>query len=240
MLNNSVIFEEISTKAKMIYNAPSTTYSYYDIVLGCNIHYEGKQKKMYAVAPNTWRGFHKINKSNDGAGIVFKDYLIQNKDSIITRLKDISTAEQLDVFEDSLCAEIRANLSNIKQSMMQSYNKIRKPVDLYIEHIVAMASELNGYRDQLVKFLFIPLDSQMFQSLYIFDVNELSRYAVTRRCSFSDVDTKPKYDGLQNLLTSKARNISHTCGFEYERIYFDLIWRDRYKRTGNNLFQTNF
>lgn len=238
-VNNSVIFNEIFTKAKIIFKAPSITYSYDNIVLGCDVHYEGKKEKMYAVAPNTWRGFHKINKANEGAGTVFKDYLIQNKDVIIAKLKEISTAEQLDVFEDSLCTGIKVNLRNIKHSMMHSYNKLRKPVDLYIEHIVAMASELDGYRDQLVKLLFIPLDSQMFQSLYIFDINDLSKYSLSRRCSFSDVDTKPKYDGLQSILASKARSISHTCGVEYERIYFDLIWGDRYKQAGENLFQTN-
>ncbi len=46
--------------------------------------------------------------------------------------------------------------------MLRSYNKIRKPLDLYVEQGVAMASELVEVRSRRVPWLRLPLDSPMF------------------------------------------------------------------------------
>ncbi|NMB95719.1 MAG: hypothetical protein GYA02_03780 [Clostridiaceae bacterium] len=135
--------------------------------------------------------------------------------------------------------EIKSNLTNVKSYMLQSYNRIRKPVDLYIEHIASMSTELDGYRGKLVKLLFLPLDSQIFGSEYIFTLNELYRYGLTRESSFSNVKCKSDFDKLQKLLMSKATAIYNSYKIEFDSIYFYLIWNNRYTKNPNNLFQSN-
>lgn len=237
-MQNREIYNIVANKAKAIFQRPAETYSYESIVVGCPVKSElGEAATMYAVAKNTWRGFHRIDKSKDGAGSVFMDYFIKKKQYVIDALKTINTVEELDLFEDQICQEIKEELVNIKQDMKKSYNKIRKPVDLYIEHIVSMAKELEGHRDRLAKLLFLPLDSQILASEYIFDTFELSRCGLKRSSTYGDIESKKVYKYIQELLITKAKEINEK---EFCRIYFDLFWNDRYLKKGTNLFQTNF
>ncbi len=111
--------------------------------------------------------------------------------------------------------------------------------NLYIEHIIAMATELNGYRANLIKLLFLPLDSQMFQSIHLFTDNELYRHGVNRDSTFREVKSKSQYMALQELLSAKADIISKDIRQQFFRIYFDLLWNNRHNREGSNLFLTN-
>ena len=153
---------------------------------------------------------------------------------MINNLKDIRSANELDEFEDEICKAIRKGLTNIDSVAKASYNKIRKPVDLYIEHIVSLSKEMNPYRKNLIEFLFIPLDSQIIGSPYIFTDYEIQRHGLRRNSTFKDITNKSTYQILQDTLISKTFTMPGV-----KRIYFDLLWNDRYKMWGNNLFETN-
>ena len=103
-----------------------------------------------------------------------------------------------------------------------------------------MANELTDVRSQLNKLLFLPLDSQIFSSPYIFSREQLYSLGIKDNATFKDVKTSEAYRILQNIALNKAHNISSAIGKTFDRIHFDLLWNDRYKKEGNNLFETNF
>jgi len=242
-MSEKEMYISIVNKAEAVFLKPNPLYGYESIVNGCTVTnvLNGMQKTMYAVSNNTWRGFHRTADSIYGSKEIFVTYFIQNKQKILSALESIKSAEELDSLEDTICKDIKNNLfGNIKASQLGSYNKIRKPVDLYIEHIVSMCSELSNNRSNSTKLLFLPLDSQIFSSPYIFSRSQLYSYGIRDNASFKDVQNRKTYIALQDILTKKASDISDCIGKEFHRIYFDLLWNDRYKKPGNNLFETNF
>ncbi len=153
-------------KAEEIFIHPSAAYPWENIINGTSVSDKyGNQRKMYAVAQNTFRGFHRIDKSCSGAKEEFLAYFTSKEYSLINKLLKIDSREDLNDLENMICVEIHDLLSNCNPNQLSSYNKIRKPVDLYIEHLVAMSKELDGARDKLIPFLFLPLDSQILRSL---------------------------------------------------------------------------
>ena len=77
-----------------------------------------------------------------GSKEVFVSYFYKNKEYIISELKNINTVDELNEFQDKFTKGLRDMLSKcIKNNMINSYNEVRKLVDLYIEHIVSMAEE---------------------------------------------------------------------------------------------------
>jgi len=237
------IFISIVKKAEDVFLKPNPLYSYENIVNGCIVtsSFSGMCKTMYAVSNNTWRGFHRTFDSIYGSKEIFTGYFIQNKEKILGALESIKSTEELDSLEDSICNDIKTELfGNIRADQLNSYNKIRKPVDLYIEHIVSMCSEFSGNRIKITKFLFLPLDSQIFSSPYIFSRSQLYSYGIKDNATFKDVQIRKTYNALQDILLKKAIDISNCIGKKFNRIYFDLLWNDRYKKPGNNLFETNF
>lgn len=246
-MNNYSVSEKetyvsIAKKADIIFIKPSPLYSYDNIVNGCSVisNVSGVSKTMYAVSNNTWRGFHRTADSAYGSKEIFTSYFIHNKDKLLTTLESVNNREELDSLEDHIYKDIKSILSgNIRADQLGSYNKIRKPVDLYIEHIVCMCSELSRNKNTLTKLLFLPLDSQIFSSPYIFSSSQLYSFGIKANASFKDVQTRKTYIALQDILYKKATDISDYIGKEFTRIYFDLLWNERYKKSGNNLFQTN-
>lgn len=233
----------IVNKAEDVFLKPNPLYTYDNIVNGCTVTsiLSGIRKTMYAVSNNTWRGFHRTADSTYGSKEIFTGYFTQNKQKILSALESIKSTEELDSLEDSICKDIKTGLfGNIRADQLGSYNKIRKPVDLYIEHIVSMCSELSSNRINIAKLLFLPLDSQIFSSPYIFSRSQLYSYGINDNATFKDVQTRKTYNALQDILSKKAIDISNCIGKEFNRIYFDLLWNDRYKKPGKNLFETNF
>jgi hypothetical protein len=248
-MNNIPIYEKemyiaIVKKTEEVFLKPNPPYSYENIVNGCKVTdvLSGTSKTMYAVSNNTWRGFHRTANSIYGSKEIFTGYFTKNKPKILSALISINSTEELNLLEDEICNEIKNNLvGNIKADQLKSYNKIRKPVDLYIEHIVSMCSEIsNANRTRLCRFLFLPLDSQIFRSPYIFKRSQLRNYGINDNATFKDVQNPEIYTALQDVLYKKSVDISNEIGKEFYRIYFDLLWNDRYKKPGKNLFQTNF
>lgn len=71
---------------------------------------------------------------------------------------------------------------------------------------------------------------------YSTNSSQLYSYGIKSNASFKDVQTRKTYSELQDILYKKAAEISDCIGKEFNRIYFDLLWNDRYKKSGNNLF----
>jgi hypothetical protein len=80
----------------------------------------------------------------------------------------------------------------------------------------------------------LPLDSQMFKSDFVFSDNEITKLHLKRNFTFKDIDNQKQYSEIQNFLKEKAEK----CGID-NRIFFDLVWNDRWNSNGNNLFETN-
>ena len=74
----------------------------------------------------------------------------------------------------------------------------------------------------------------MFQTNFVFSDTEIKKLGISRKYTFKDISKEKLYHDIQKFLMDKAS----TLGLE-ARIYFDLIWNDRYKSNGSNLFDTN-
>ena len=114
-----------------------------------------------------------------------------------------------------------------------------QPIDLYVEHLVAMSTELNSERARLVPLLHLPLDSQMFDQTVVFSDAELRQAGVGRGDGYAAVTTTERYDGLQAVTVRRAEEISEATGRAFHPVYFDLIWNHRYAAWGGNLFEVN-
>lgn len=236
------LFNQITEKSEEIFLEPKIAYTYDEIINGCNVlNPLGGYKTMYAVGSNTWRAFYKKETSIIGPKDIFINCFTKNKDNSIKNLKGVNKINELNELEDDLCKDLKEMLKPyIKENMLQSFNKIRKPIDLYIEHIVLMSKELEGYREKLVPMLFLPLDSQILASEHIFTDSQLYKYNLKRSSSFKDITSSRTYNELQMILQNKSLEISKAINKNFNRIYFDLLWNDRYKKPGSNLFETNF
>lgn len=227
-------------RAEEIFINPKVQYSWEEIIVGAFVNSpNGPSRKMAAVERNTFRGFHKIDKCGVGSGEVFRNILLSRKTDILSALKSVKTQEELYKIENELREEIKSKLTNIKPKMLTSYNKVRKPLDLYFEHLVAMAKEIHPFREKLVRMLFLPLDSQMFQQSELFTINDLNNAGVSRNSTYTNITTERDYLSLQNAAKKRADSLSRISGKHFAPIYFDLFWNERHKRWGTNLFETN-
>jgi len=134
---------------------------------------------------------------------------------------------------------VNFSLINCKPAQLQSYNKIRKPVDLYIEHLVAMAVELEEARAKLAPLLFLQLDSQILAHPGLFTDKELAEHGLTRKSTYKSITAERTYVEIQDLLAHKAATVAESMTRAFHVIYFDLVWNDRYRNWGSNLFETN-
>lgn len=239
-MQNSAFISKLIDRAEEIFIRPRYQYSWEEIIIGTLVDSpNGPSRKMAAVERNTFRGFHKIDKYGVGSGEVFRDVLVFRKKEILSALEAAQTREEVHKIENDLREDIKSKLTNIKPKMLTSYNKVRKPLDLYFEHLVAMAKEIGPFRGKLVKMLFLPLDSQMFQQSELFTVNDLNNAGVSRRSTYTNVTTERSYLSLQDAAKKLADSLSRISGKNFVPIYFDLLWNERYKRSGANLFETN-
>jgi len=227
-------------RAEEIFLHPAHQYTWNEIVTGAMVSIPGGGELKYmAVDRNTFRGFHKIDKSGVGAGVVFRDYFVRHRDELVSALETTRTVDDLHALLNRVSDDIREGLVNIKPSMLASYNKIRKPVDLYTEHLVTMARELDASREQLIPLISLPLDSQMFEHPDVFQDAELRKAGVSRRSTYMEVSSEATYRYLQGVLRDRAKTISQAAGLPFHPIYFDLLWNNRHARPGTNLFELN-
>jgi len=190
---------------------------------------------LKSLGSNTYRGFHRKSNNCLGASHTFRDVLTKKKDYLIHALNNLTSEIELNELANELCSELIVELSeNIKPLQLQSFNKVRKPVDIVFEHFIAMGEDFAPARKTATPWLFLPLDSQIFQSEFIFTAQEAKVLGIKRRFTYKDIKTALHYAEIQNFLKDKAAKIDLN-----HRIYFDLVWNKRYESNGTNLFLTN-
>ncbi len=209
--------------------------------LGNQVYFNAENKLDFesviksCLGSDTYRGFHRIDKSKAGAGEVFKNILKDNKEKIIETLTSIKEEKELDDLINCIGDEIKLGLkANVDSKQLKSFNKIRKPLDIFFEHLISMGKDIEKTTSNIIQFLFLPLDSQMFQSCFVFEDEEIKKLKLSRNFTFKDIESKEQYEEIQIHLKDKA-----LCIGLRERIFFDLIWNDRYLREGKNLIETN-
>jgi len=223
--------------AETVFLRPVVLYAWDEVVEGVIVR---NAKKMAAVGSNTFRGFHRCEKKQLGAKSVFVSYFMATKKLLVAKLSVIRSRPELNVLCNEICADLRIRLTNIKPWQLVSYNKLRKPVDLYIEHLVSLSGEMAGVRTRLVPSLALPLDSQMFAHPELFTDDELRRHSLSRRSTFQGVRSEDCYQSLQQLVDAKAKAICKVQGKAFHPIYYDLLWNGRYTKTqARNLFESN-
>ncbi len=234
-----IVLQQVIEYAEQIFLAPKPQYSWSVIITGAAVKHTSGSTRMAAVSQNTWRGFHKIDKVLPGSAEGFRGYLLDNADQLLRELAHVGSAADLDRLADQMGEAVKAQLTNIKPKMLDSYNKIRKPLDLYLEHQVAMARELAEVSSRLTPMLRLPLDSQMFQLPHLFSESALRRLKLSRQSTYQDVASTAQYEALQHLTQERADEYSIIASCPFHPIYFDLWWNDRYRRSGGNLFEVN-
>ena len=188
-----------------------------------------------SLGPNTYRGFHRIDKNLPGAASVFRRVLKENRTFILKEIKTAKSEKDIDGILRHLCGDLFHGLkTNIRPEQLNSFNKLRKPMDIVIQHMVAMGEDFSDARPIVTDWLFLPLDSQIFQSDFVFTDHEAKSLCIKRSFTFKDIEDQGHYADIQDFLKDKANQI----GLKH-RIYFDLVWNDRYQSNGTNLFRTN-
>jgi hypothetical protein len=241
-INTITIFKQALQSAETIFLHPSITYPYEDIIQGVSVN--GSLKK--AVGVNTTQAFgRKLNYGNFGenkikAMDVCDEFFLLHKNRIIDKLNShIRTRNDMDVFEHELFKDLGENLLQYSTPSMigESYNRIRKPIELYLEHIVAMADEIdNETRKILTPLLFLPIDRWIMGSELIFDDFDIYKWDLTRKSSFGMIRTRDLFNDMQRCLLEKSKEISIELGKEFQVIYFDVFWGNRLNDPGVNLF----
>jgi hypothetical protein len=137
---------------------------------------------------DTYRGFHRTDKKTDGAKVAFTSVLRSKKDDIIRSLSKIRNEDELTELENEMGESVRMVLhKTIRKDQLDSYNKIRKPLDIFFEHLVSMEEDFGSIRRKITPFLFLPLDSWMFKSPEVFPDEELEALQIKRNFSFQDI-----------------------------------------------------
>ena len=156
--------------AESIFLNPSVLYRFEDIIRGVTVN--GVRKK--AVDINTTQAFGKkltygnFYENKKKAMEVCDEFILSNKDRILKELQSrIRTRKEMNAFGNELSMGLQqALLAYSTPSLIrESYNRTRKIVDLYLEHIVSMADEIDSEtRKQLVPLLFQPIDSWIIRN----------------------------------------------------------------------------
>jgi hypothetical protein len=188
---------------------------------GKSLDYDTLAKSI--ISGNTLRAFHRIDVNKSGPKEIINCFLINSKDSIINQLRKCKSAKDFDLLSNELEQTLKKELSkNVRPEILSNYNAVRKIVDLILEHVVLVSNELSNYRQQLIHFLRVPLDSFILNSSCLFTFNERKKFELTTNAGFLSIKKKEHYDSIQNHLASIANEskIDHP-------IYFDILWRDR-------------
>lgn len=229
-----------SDKAERLFLHPDPTYHWKDIVSGVKVCMRsGGTRRIAAVGGNTFRGFHRVDKASSGSKEVFVGYFLEQESELLASLATVATRDEFEQLAARICTDIRARLKNCVPEQLRSYNKVRKPVDLYFENLVCMASECDELRDTLVPLLSLPLDSEIIAHPGLFTVSELTSYKLNRGSTYQAIGDKSTYDSMEAEAARKAQAVGATLGRPFHPIYFDLLWNERYRNEGGNLFESN-
>lgn len=225
------------TKGKEIFIEPKSLYSYDEIITGVNI----KGKTMKAVANNTFMAFgYPLNENAKKVKSTYEEYFIENEANIIKELINVDTLKDMDDLEKEIYNDIYSKLTNINAEKLDSYNRIRKPINLYLEHIVSMCDSIdNTQRKKIAPHMFLPMDKFIFNSEYIFSEFEKKKWRINGDVGFGVVRTEELFYEMQNSLIEKAKAASELLQEDFYRIYFDMFWGNRIESQEGNLFLSN-
>jgi hypothetical protein len=214
--------------ADAIFLHPDPQYRYEDIILGTKVRFsDGSSEQRKVFASNTSRAFTKIDKGAPGAAEIYDQVVLEERQRILRELDAATSRESISSISEWLRGAIIPRLTNIKPDRLKSFNRTRKPVDLYLMNLVAMGKEFASCRDRLVPLLHLPLDAQM-----------LSKVFDSPTESFGTIETQHNYEELQDRSVKLAKWVSKRIGRPFYPIYFELLWRDRIARQGTNLFNS--
>lgn len=263
---------KILKRAESIFITPQTLYDYEKIIKGVHVHNNRNPDILCrAVETNSFLYYQRNKLFPERILAVYQNWFIDNKVYLLenlTKARSKQSFEQVceNAFQNILSC-LRITHADIEETVkllpvppkrnppsLNSYNRVRKIIDLYIEHIVAMTNDLTSNdRRNIVPLLSLPLDSQIFSDPDIFSDAELIQCKLSRkwnneRSNFSApgygaLKLKSDYFFLQNNLIKKCDTLEVPSPFF--PIYFDLKWSrkdniPRYCSQGNNLFETNF
>ncbi len=232
---------KLGSRGAEIFIRPSVSYTWKDIILGCSI--PGKAKSQRAVAANTWRRLHRKDRNDPkclGPSKIFIPYFLDNKIKLLDKITTVKGQEDYHSALNDIRLDLLPELRHhIKQGVLLSYNSVRKPIDLYMEHLVAMAKDLSSYRDKLVPLLYLPLDKDIMGRPECFSEEELWRNGIRRGDGYTYVRTEASYLDLQSSLAHRCARLSKMAGNIVYPIYLDLLWNQRLTKPGSSLFEIN-
>lgn len=236
-MNNNMIYERAQQRGKQLFINPETLYTYEEIINGIQI---GK-KVMQAVDESTFMAFgFRFNENAKNVMKLYKEYFINNKEYIVEKLKCVCCLEDMDNLEKELYDDIYSRLMNSKAENTDSYNRIRKPINLYLEHIISMCDMFgNSERERIIPYMFVSMDSQIFKCEYIFTKAKRKEFGLKKGMGFGAIKKEEVFYKIQEFLLEEAERITKEIGQEFYRIYFDVFWRNRLESKGENLFLSN-
>jgi hypothetical protein len=221
---------------------PKIKYDYDQIIDGVII--EGKKQK--AVDVNTTQAFGR--KFRNGGNFydnklkameVFDRYFKEQRFFVISRIRDVHKKSDLDILEQDIYKAL-FNILKTAEVKLDSYNRIRKIINLYIEHIVAMANEIDDdTRATMTPLLFLPIDSKIIGNEKIINTYYREKWGLKSNSGFGDIKDKRTFDEIQEYIVNLSLSISAMLNKAFCPIYFDVFWGKRLNSSGINLFYAN-
>jgi hypothetical protein len=210
-IKRNCIFQEIQSAGDRIMLNPKSTLEF-------DVFYNE------IVGGNTLRAFHRKEKNSVGPTEIVREFIIHSKVQIIKGLEKAKSTDDIDLLSDEFFRELKARLEvNVQDRVLKNYNAVRKLVDLILEHVALIATELNENRKQIIPYLRVPLDSFILNSDCLFKYQEREDFSLKANGGgFLSVRDKDQYHRIQNHLIK----VSQSCKIS-NPIYFDVLWRDR-------------
>ena len=228
-------YKLVSAAAENIYHNPTILYPYEDVIKGVRVG----SKLMKAVDQSTFQAFGRFTPNMFRVQDCFIEYFIRIKDRIISRLDSVNGRNDIDMIEKDVFKDLMMLLqTKTDTTRLDSYNRVRKPINLYIQHITALAREISN-REELIRNLYIPLDRVLFGNTNVFTTQEIIQFKLDAKQGFGQIRNIEHYYRIQDFINEKALRVSSEIGLRFYPIYFDLFWNDRYLRNSCNLFYSN-
>ncbi|GAB4251842.1 hypothetical protein [Deferrisoma sp.] len=250
-MNDAKFLTRVLEKGEKVFLSPGRTHPWEDVILGVPVSRAGgRVDRIPAVGPNTWRSM-KLRTDVPiprGPKELFNGFFLANARRLREWLASVATRDELHEFLNGICVEIRRELRKaVEPDRLESYYRIRKPVDLYMEHLVAMATEFSAEdRRRLVPLLFLPIHKEMIKGIptpqgtvELFDREFLRELGLTKQSAYGHIKTERMYLAFHAEVARKAEAVSELCGRPFHPVYFDLFWNQRYKAQGENLVELN-
>src|SRR5438093_11022608 len=84
------------SRAEQIFLRPCRQYPWADVIQGVRVlNRHGETRVIPAVGSNTFRGFHRLDKSAEGPQQMFVSFFVSEKSNLITALVKVRTSEAL-------------------------------------------------------------------------------------------------------------------------------------------------